>query len=872
MRFWQAIIARFVGGALAAEIVGDVLERCGRNGAATLRCHAAAIRIAAALAASWCASAAGSLSPALMRGVVRDAVQTGRMARRTPVASAVVVLTLAAGLGINAAVFSLVYGVLFDPLPFADSDRVAMIEGVHDNAPGAVYAVSVEDFRDFEKSQRGFESVGLAGYWTFTLADPNTPLRVLGAAVSERFFETLGTRPVLGRVLGPSDGQSGTAQVAVIGHGLWQRQFGGRAGVVGEVIKLNGTATTVVGVMPASFRFPGSDMEIWVPLANEMDGTPRNVRFLAMVGRLKGGVTPAEARNDLNGIAASLERAYPATNKNWRVDVVPALDALTSTVRPQLLLLFAAVLTVLLVAAVNLTGMLAARRAARAGDLAVRAALGASPWRLARLAMIEGGWFGAAGLVVGLPLAAVFIAELRHLAPETMPRAAEIALSGPVIFASVAATSAIAIVSGGTLLFARRRTGLQLTFESGRVAGLREAKSLSRGALIVAQVAMAFVLLCGAGLLVRSFGRVLEIDPGFQPDRLLTMRVFLGPPKYRTSESQAQYVERGLEALRAAPGVITATAGSQLPFDTEGSGTSIPTVVEGRTYGVGEVPNATYRSVAPGYFSAMGIRLRSGREFTTADGPAAPRVVVINAAMARKFWSGADPIGAKVQWPQVGGAPTMTVVGVVDDVATDGFEKSERPAMYGPYPQRVLPYLRWMTFVVRTAVAPGPMANELRAALQAADPAQPIYAVHTMDAQIGRSVAERRFGLLLMVTFAGLTLLLATMGLYGVLSQSVDRRRREIGVRLAIGAGRLQVFRDVARGGMALVLIGLLLGAGAAAAASRFVEGLLFGVTAADPVTLASISALLLVVAAVASAVPAWRASRVDPIQALRLD
>jgi putative ABC transport system permease protein len=870
MGIWETVLSRFVGASMAAEMLGDLAERYGHS----VHFHATAAMLAIEVASrSFGRVASRSLSSRFgLCGAAGDARQTLRGLCRTPASSAVVVVMLAAGLGVNGAIFSLVYGVLFQPLPFRDPARVVLVEGVHGAMLPAMYSISIDDFRDLTAAQRTFDALGLAGYWTFNLTDVTEPQRILGARVTGRFFETLGTVPVIGRWITEGDDRPDSTgpEVAVISHGFWQREFGGRPDAIGRTLLLNGVKTTVVGVMPARFHAPGDDVELWAPLRDAIQGAPRNARFLTAFGRLKRETPLAQAGEDLNAIAATLERQFPETNKDWRIEIVPALTALTSTVRTHLLLLFAAVVIVLLVVAANAAGLLASRRAARGREFALRAALGAGRFRLMRLSVFESLWLAMAGLALGLLLASPCLAVLRASAPASLPRVSEVALNWTVVVACTAAMVSIAVACGLGSVRSRRFTHLLGALAAARSSLEGRERRLGRAGFVVAQVALAFVLLTGAGLLARSFIRVLAVDPGFTPNRLITMRVFLGPPRYPTIASQVAYADGALERLRALPGITMATAVSQAPFDLQGSGTSLPTIVDGRTDSIGDRPTALYRAVAPGYFSSMGVRLREGREFSIDDRPNSPPVVVINESMARRWWSGRSPLGARLIWPEVEGSPTLTIVGVVDNVATDGLEQHEADAIYGPYAQRTLAYVRGLTFIVRTDAEPGSRASDIRGALHAVDADQPAYAMETMHTIIGRSLAERRFVLLLMLSFASLTLLVAVLGVYSTLAQLVHQRRREIGVRLAIGATRRQVFHTVAGQGSRIIALGLATGAVCSLVLSNVVEHLLFGVAPDDPWTYGGISVLLAIVGAAACTLPAVRASRVDPAQTLR--
>jgi putative ABC transport system permease protein len=601
-----------------------------------------------------------------------------------------------------------------------------------------------------------------------------------------------------------------------------------------------------------------------------MDGTPRNVRFWAVFGRLGAGVTPDQAAADLDKLARQLEATYPNTNRGWRVTLVPALDALTTRARDGLLLLFGAVVTVFAVAVINVAALVASRRTARRRELAVRVAVGATMPRLVRHALFESAWLGGAGLVLGLILAVPAVSSLRAAAPASLPRAADIGLHWPVLWLTAAAMSILILASGCVPLLTGRLGRRSIGVRDGGLAPSPTRRVRAGAGLVVVQIALAFVLLSGAALLVRSFMRVTAVDPGFRVDHLLTMRVFLGPPAYRTIESQRQFAERALDTLRQTPGVNDAGAVSQPPFDTEGAGTSQRFVIDGRTYESGAQPTLNYRTTDAGYREALALRLLRGRWITPDDRPDSPKVLVVNETMARRFFPDSDPIGARITWADSPAQGPLTIVGVVGDVATNGLERAETPVAYGPYTQRVFPFLRWLTFVVRTEGDPAVAGGPLRAAVQSVDPRQPIFAVRTMDEIVARSLAERRFSLLLMAAFAGLTVILATLGLYGMLAQRVELRRREIGVRMSLGATSRGVFGLVVRQGVAIVAAGLALGVAASYALGGLVASLVFGIRPEDAVARVLVATLISAVGTAACLIPARRAARVDPITALR--
>ncbi|HYN08838.1 MAG TPA: ABC transporter permease [Vicinamibacterales bacterium] len=871
------LLTKLTDRALAESIVGDLAQERHRR-ARRSRTRATFWFAGSTTAIVWRAATGRirdivvdlSLRRLGVSGIVGEVRQALRALRRTPVATAVIVATLALGIGVNTAVYSVVYGVLFQPLPFADPDRIVMLEGATGDRPPSIFGNSLEDFRDLARDARTFAGLGAAGYWTFNLTDLDVPQRIVGAAVSGRFFETLGTKPVLGRFITEADDHAGAPVTFVISHGLWQRQFGGRAEVIGREIRPNGLTATIVGVMPASFRFPGEDVEIWTAIRNEMDGTPRNVRFWAVFGRLAPKATIEQAGADVGALAHRLEEIYPNTNRGWRVTLVPALDALTTRARDGLLLLFAAVLVVFAVAVINVAGLLASRHAARGRELAVRVAVGATTPRLMRGAMLEGAWLGIAGLTIGLAVAVPTVSLLRASAPASLPRAADIGLHWPVLWLAACSMALLIVASGCVPLVRAARRRRTLDVREGGLGRASTPRTAAGTGLVVVQIALAFVLLAGAALLMRSFMRVTAVDPGFRPDHLVTMRVFLGPPTYRTIELQRQFTDRALDVLRQTAGVTRAGAISQPPFDTEGGGTSQRFVIDGQEYESGAQPSLNYRTADAGYLEAMGLRLIGGRWLTRDDRPGSPDVVVVNQIMARRFFPDRDPIGARIQWVDTKAQGPLTIVGVVGDIATNGLERAETPVAYGPYSQRPFPFLRWLTFVARVDGDPEAAAGSIRAAVQSVDPRQPIFAVRTMDQIVARSLAERRFSLLLMAAFAGLTVVLATLGLYGMLAQRVELRRREIGVRMSLGATGRRVFGLVVRQGLTIVAVGLALGVAASYAMSGLMESLVFGITPEDGTARVVVALLVASVGLIACLIPARRASRVDPIVTLK--
>ena len=859
------LLARLTDRALAESIVGDLEEQ--RRSRSTAWFVAAAVAVVAQVAWQALRQRPRSLRSFEPRTVAVEARQAFRSLARTPATTAVVVATLALGLGVNTAVFSVVHGILFDPLPFAAAERLAFIEGTRRGEPPSVFGTSYPDYLDIAREQRSFDALATTAYWTFTLTGTETPLRLVGLRVSGTFFPMLGMPPELGRWIGSDDDRTGGPEVVVIAHSLWQRVFGGDETIVGRRVTVNGRSAEVIGVMPASFTFPFEDAELWAPMLDEMSTVPRNSRFFTTIGRLRAGVTLADAQREMSTIAAALERVHPDSNRDWRPAVTGAVRAITKDARPRLLLIFGAVVVVLLVACINVASILVMRMATREHALRVRVALGAGRWQLGRVLLLESAWLAGGGLCAALLVAAPAVAALKSLAPDELPRVANISLSLPVLTWAAAAMIAFTIV-GALAPLASVRVKRLSGVRSATVAG--GAPGWGRRIVAAVQIAGAFVLLAAAGLLLRSFTRVLDVDPGFNPHQLVTVRVFLTPPAYRTLDQQLDYVRRGLESLRGAPGVRAVAAISQPPFDREGGGTTLAAAVEGRTYAPGSHPVVAYRLISPEYFSTAGVPILEGRALSADDRRGAPLAGVINRAMAEALWPGERPIGRRFEFADGRNAGWITVVGVAGDVATDGLETREPPAVYAPYVQRSLSFLRWMTFVVRTdgdAAAAIPM---LRARLQQIDPRQPLYSTSTMAAAMATSTAERRFAVVLMAIFAGLTLVLAALGVYGMLAQGVAARRRELGVRLALGAVPRQVFRLVVTEGARLVAAGLLIGAVAAALAAPLLRDALFGVTPFDVPTYAVIVFVLAGAACFAGAVPAMSAARTDPVGTLR--
>jgi putative ABC transport system permease protein len=679
-------------------------------------------------------------------------------------------------------------------------------------------------------------------------------------------------RAPLGRTVQPADDRPDAPPVAVLGHEAWQRAFGGDAAVLGRVVVLNGISHTVVGVLPAGFAVPGLDHDLWAPLANELTGAPRDARFLVTFGRLAEGVDLARAQASLDLVAARLAAEHPDTNRGWGGRVVSAHESLVGDVRPALLMLAGAVGIVLLIACANVSNLLLARAAARRREVALRSALGASAGRLARQFLVENLVLALVSSALGVVLARGLLPVLRALAPGDVPRLDQARLDPAVL----GFTLAMALATGAGLalvpVFQARRRELLPALREGDRGGSAALRSPLRRGLVVLETALALTLLVGGGLLVRSLRNVLAVPPGFDAGRVASASVFLAPPRYRDLASQRAFVRETLAAVEALPGVESAATISRLPL--EGGTLSFKFQIEGRTDGRAEAPVGSYRLVSPAYFRTMGIPLLEGRATEPTDSETSPPVVIVNRTLARRYWPGESPIGRRLHWipEDKPSAPPRwhTVVGVVGDVRSEGLAEEEGPAAYVPYAQRVLPFPRDVSVVVRVAADPGPSLPALRRALLAVDPDLPVYRARTLDAVVSGSVESRRFNATLLQSFASLALALAMIGIYGVLSYTVGLRTREIGVRVALGAPPSAVRRLVLEDGLGLAAGGLALGLPLALGLSRLLEGMLFAVRPWDPLTLGAVSGALVGAAALACHLPARRATRVDPAVALR--
>ncbi|HKQ05034.1 MAG TPA: ABC transporter permease [Blastocatellia bacterium] len=814
-----------------------------------------------------------------METLIHDLRFGARMLLKNPGFASVAVLTLALGIGANTAIFSVVNAVLLRPLKYKEPDRLVWWWEQQPQLARAPF--SPGDFVDFQTQNQTFEQVAGIRDMLLTLTGEGTPEPLRGEIVSANYFDMLGVAPALGRVLQADDGQKGAPRVAILSHPLWQRRFGGDARVIGQSLRISGEDVTVIGVMPPDFQAPAERAEIWVnPHATVPDFvfTERNEQwlqthgshFLKVMGRLKAGVTRQQAQADIDAIFDRIHQQYPQT-ANHTVRLVPLHERITGQLRSALLIVFGAVGLVLLIACANVANLMLARATGRSREMAIRAALGASRWRTIRQLFTESLLIALVGGTVGVLLAAWGVRLLVSLSPADTPRLNEIGLDLPVLAFTLAASLLTGILFGfAPVLFASRIDINETLKEGTRSVSGGGARHHLRNGLVMAEVALALIVLVGAGLLVRSFMRLQAVDPGFNPDHLLTMRVGLIAPQYGKPGVRLQFLKALGPKLEAIPGVESVAIGTDLPI--AGTNSSSNPTVEGRAPNKeGEELIAGMHMVSAGYFNALGIPLLKGREFNDRDNEDAPPVAVVNETMARTLWPDQDPIGKHFTFdsPKSPNFRWTEVVGLAADVKHDGLNVESGMHAYQPNLQNPWPF---DTIALRSRLDDAALLAAAQQAIQTLDPNEPVFETRAMSKIMSEAVAERRLTLALSSLFAIVALLLAGIGIYGVIAYSVTQRTHEIGLRLALGAQRTDILRLVLKHGALLAVTGVGVGVAGALAATRLMQSLLFEVSATDPLTFLSIAVLIICVALLACYLPARRATKVDPMVALRYE
>ena len=788
-----------------------------------------------------------------------------RLLFRSPSVTAIAVLALALGIGANTAIFSVVSAVLLRPLPFRQPDRLVTIRIENQQRNIRTAFGPYADIAEWRQQARSFESLAAYSPVSVNLTTSGEPERVSIWKVNAGFFRLLGAGMVLGRDFRPDEDQPGAAGVAILSYVLWQRRFASDPGLLGKPLLLNGVPYTVIGILPRGFRVEDQTVELYAPLA--LSTARAGMQFsCGLYGRLKPGISVERAQAEMDTIVPRVEKQFPRPINGWRAHVWGLREFMVRDVRLNLIVLWAAVALVLLIACANVANLLLARAGARQREIGIRAALGAGRARVVRQLLTESVLLALLGAVFGLVLAYWGVAALSAVATESYPMLKQSRLDLPVLGFTAAIAIATGLLFGVAPALAASRADLQATLkEGGRGSSAGWGNRRLRGLLVVGEVAVALLLMIGASLMIRSLLKLQDLNPGFDPEGVLTASVNLPPAKY-ANNSAAAFFQRLEQRLAAMPGVTAAGTTTVLPLS--GTNTGVGLLIEGRPVsGPSDVPILWARIVSPAYFQAMRIPLRKGRVFDERDTESAQRVIIVNETMARRFWPGQDPIGKRVG----SGAPKdwMPVVGVVSDVRHMSLAQEPDVEIYFPFAQRPQTAMK---VAVRTASDPLRFAPSLRRAVLELDPDQPVSRVASMEQNLMDSLAPKRLSTFLLGIFAALALALATIGIYGVISYSVACRKHEIGVRMALGARRGDVLRMVVAQGTELALLGVTAGLAASFGLTRVIRSLLFEVKATDPLVFAGVAILLTAVAALASYIPARRAARVDPMIALRYE
>jgi putative ABC transport system permease protein len=805
----------------------------------------------------------------------QDLLYAARTLRKSPSFTFVAVLTLALGIGANTAIFSVVYGVLLQPLPYGDSASLILLNETTPRV-GTV-SVSYPNFLDWRAETSQFSQMAAVSGVGFNLAGINQPEVIRGQAVSPNFLSLLGVKPFLGRDFDPSEEKAGASPVLLLSYSLWQSHFGADPSALGRTIMLDGRGYVIVGVLPPNFRWPDK-VDVLEPIGvwaaqNSHEAAERSARGdLVVVGRLAPVATFAQARSEMQGIASRLAKQYPGSNDQFGVEMKPIRDAFVSEMRPAILALFGAVIFVLLIACANVANLLLVRGSGRSREIALRLALGASRQRIVRQMLIESFLLALVGGGIGLFLAFAGIRGMTNMIGVDRLSGATVEIKGVVLLFAVGIVAMATFVFGLVPALRSTKTDVLANLKEGSAgAGSGALQNRLRGVFVVTELALSLILLTGAGLMMKSLHLLLAVSPGFQPDRVLRMEMDLRSAQYDKDHAVRNFWERVLNQVSTLPGVQSASVGTNPPMTDSHDRADI--TIEGMPLPKpGSFPHPDIHVTSAGYFATMGIPLLNGRTFTEADHENAQLVGIINARLAKEFFSNGDAVGKRFMLgrPSETEAPKwIEIVGVVGDTRLYGLTNPARFEIYAPF-------LQWppneMDLLVKTSVDPAAMTSAIRGAIASIDKDQPIFAVSTMNQLVSDSVSTRRFTLILLGLFSGLALVLAAIGIYGVISYSVAQRTRDIGIRIALGASRRDVLRNVLGLGLRLTTFGLIFGLIGSFAVTRVLSSLLYGVHSTDALTFTSVSLVLLIVAVLASYLPARRAMRIDPIVALRYE
>lgn len=794
-----------------------------------------------------------------------------RSLAKNPGFTTVAGLTLALGIGANTAVFSVVDTVLFRPLPYPQSERLVQMWSTNANTNRWGIWTAYPRFDDWRRLATAFEEMAAVRFWVVNLGGGDHPEALNAVVTSSRLFQVLRVEPMLGRTFLAEEDQPGHDHVIILSHGLWGRRFGSDSAVVGRTVSIDRQSYTVIGVMPPGFRFPpdlspAQSIDAWLPPSPDPSRNERGSNNYYVIARLMPGITAAHAQAEMDSINHGLAEKH-SEDRDLGVKVAVWQQQVGSDVHPALQILWGAISLVLLIACANVANLLLARGTARQREVALRQALGAGRARLTRQWLTESVILALFGGIVGLALAYLGLEIFIRLAPD-IPRLNEITMDAHVLIFSAALTLGTGLLFGIMPALYSSRTDSQGSLkESGSRLTASSGRARVRSVLVTTELALALMLLTGACLLLRSFVNVQRVDPGFNAQNLLTAFVMLPPSKYPEPRSQAAFFHQLMERIALIPGVECAGGADSAPMLSNDAG---PVSIEGYVARPGEKEIQAERpKITPDYFRAMGIRLLRGRPFTWADNENSPPVAIIDEAAARQYWPNTDPMRKRVRLEDGGPPVWRQVIGVVRNVRQDGLIEAARPEVYAPLQQSPVPYL---VLAVRTRVEPAALTRAIRHAVMVADKDEPLFHIQTMQQVVSDSVATRRFQMGLLALFASLALMLAAVGIYGLVSYSVSQRTHEIGIRIALGAKREHVLRLVLRQTLRLAAGGVVLGIGGALILTRFLSSLLFGVSPNDPLTFVAVSMLLAGVATAASFIPAWRATRVDPMVALRYE
>jgi putative ABC transport system permease protein len=803
--------------------------------------------------------------------------------RKNPGFIAIAIFALALGVGANTAIFSVVNAVLLHPINYENPDQLVMVWEKSVRRGFGQIPTSVPNFTDLRTGNNSLEDLGAFADSNFNLTGGDQPERVIAVRVTASLLSLVGVKPLKGRLFLSGEDQPQASRVLILSHRLWQRSFGANENIVGQTVALNGDSYTVVGIMPSSFKFPPAfsatvassqyampNADLWVPMTPDANATARDIRTLFMIGRLKPGVSAAAAQSELNVIASRLQKEYAAADADMQVDVVPLRQQITGDIRLALIVLFGAVGCVLLIACANVANLLLAKASGRQKEVAIRTAMGATRLRIIRQLLTEGMMLGLAGGLLGSLLAILVLRQLVIFSPANVSIPENIGIDWTVLGFTLLLSLFTSFVFGLAPALQASKLDLNETLkEGGRGNSGGSRQNRLRSLLVIAEIAVALVLLIGAGLMIRSFMRLQSVNPGFNPENLITLEMQLPENKYADKERQALFQQQLVQRIAQLPGVKAVGTVDNLPFS--GNEFNAGLSIEGQPpVSAAERPRAFLRNVSPKYFESMEIPLRKGRSFADSDNGNSPGAAIVNETAAKRFWPNDEPLGKRFKRGRPDSQnPWMTVVGLVSPVSHTSLQVASQPEVYLPFQQN--PGLN-LTLVARTQSDPRAFAGVVRREVSALDKDLPVSNLRFMDELVGKSVAQPRVYALLLGIFGGLALVLATIGIYGVMSYTVTQRTHELGIRMALGARPRDVLTLIIKQGMILAGTGIIIGLIASFALTRVLSSQLFGITTTDPLTFAVISLLLMLVALIACYIPAWRATKVDPMVAVRYE